>query len=140
MRGCKRGQPRPPDTSAPPAVVIGRAVLAVVAAAAALTGVAIVAQDSLPTLVTGTNTFAATASALTAFPLALSILAVVVVWRRRTSVLDEWLLVALIAAVAETGLVVLLGGSRYTFPFYATRPLAVKNIFVSDSVEIVITA
>ena len=46
-------------------------------------------------------------------------------WRRRTSVLDEWLLVALVASFAETALVVFLGASRYTFPFYASRPLAV---------------
>ena len=110
-----------------PAAVIGRTVLAVVAAASALTWVAIVAQDSLPTLVITARTFASTASVVTAFPLALSVIAAVVLWRRRTSLLDEWLLVALIASVAETVLVVFLGASRYTFPFYATRPLAVSS-------------
>jgi C4-dicarboxylate-specific signal transduction histidine kinase len=62
---------------------------------------------------------------VTAFPLALSVIASFVLWRRRTSLLDEWLLVALIASVAETALIVLLGASRYTFSFYAQRPLGV---------------
>lgn len=107
------------------ATVIGRTVLAVVAAASVLTWAAIVAQDSLPTLVVNESTFASTASVLTAFPLVLSVVATVVLWPRRRSHLDEWLLVALIASVAETMLVVLIGASRYTFPFYASRPLAV---------------
>ena len=99
--------------------------LAVVAAASALTWVAIVAQYWLPTLVITATTFASTATVVTAFPLALSVIASFVLWRRRTSLLDEWLLVALIASVAETVLIVLLGASRYTFPFYAQRPLGV---------------
>jgi signal transduction histidine kinase len=62
---------------------------------------------------------------VTAFPLALSVIAFGLLWRRRTSVLDQWLLVALVAAIAETALVVFVGASRYTFAFYASRPLAV---------------
>jgi len=60
-----------------------------------------------------------------ALPLLASVICFVVLWRRRTSVLDEWLLVALVASIAETALVVYLGASRYTFAFYASRPLAV---------------
>jgi signal transduction histidine kinase len=105
--------------------VIGRTVLVAVAAAFVLTWAAIVAQDLLPTLVISGSTFSSTASALTVFPLVLGVLAAVVLWPRRRSHLDEWLLVALIASVAETMLVVFIGASRYTFPFYASRPLAV---------------
>jgi len=107
------------------AAVIARTVLVVVAAASVLTWAAIVAQDSLPTLVIDGGTFSSTATGLTVFPLVLSVLATGVLWPRRRSHLDEWLLVALVASVAETALVVFLGASRYTFPFYATRPLAV---------------
>ena len=90
-----------------------------------LTWVTIAAGDSLPTLVVSATTFASTASVVTALPLIVSVLALVVLWRRRTSVLDAWLLVALVASVAETALVVFIGASRYTFAFYASRPLAV---------------
>lgn len=108
-----------------PSVAIGRTVMLVVPAAIVLTWVAIVAAERLPTLVISPTTFASTASIVTAIPLIVSGLAVVLLWRRRTSVLDEWLLVALVAYVAETALVVLLGASRYTFAFYASRPLGV---------------
>ena len=118
-------QPPSADGDATPNVAIRMAVLIAVAAAVVLTWVAIVAADSLPTLVTSTTTFASTARIVTALPLALSVLALGLLWRRRTSVLDEWLLVALVAAVAETALVVFIGASRYTFAFYASRPLAV---------------
>lgn len=109
---------------APPVALWGSVVL-VVTAAVVLTWAAIAAGDSLPTLVLSASTFASTASVVTAVPLALSMLAFALLWRRRTSVLDEWLLVALVASVAETALVVFLGASRYTFAFYASRPLAV---------------
>jgi hypothetical protein len=120
----KQQPPSAARVDAAPNVAIRRMVLVVVPAALVLTWLAIVAADSLPTLLISTTTFASTASIVTALPLALSVLAFGLLWRRRTSVLDEWLLVALAAAVAETALVVFIGASRYTFAFYASRPLA----------------
>src|SRR6185503_19640166 len=120
-------EPLPPagGVQATPNAAIWRTVLLVVPAAIALTWAAIGARASLPTLVISTTTFASTARIATAVPLMLGVLAFGLLWRRRTSVLDEWLLVALVAAVAETALVVTIGASRYTFAFYASRPLAV---------------
>lgn len=117
--------PSTAGVDAAPNAAIWMMVLVVVPAAVLLTWVAIVAAGSLPTLVISTTTFASTARIVTALPLALGVLAFGLLWRRRTSVLDEWLLVALVAAVAETALVVFIGASRYTFAFYASRPLAV---------------
>ena len=108
-----------------PMLAIRRTVLLVVPFAVMLVWAAIVAGDALPTLVLSARTFASTASFVTALPLVASVIAFAVLWRRRTSVLDEWLLVALVASVAETALVVFVGASRYTFAFYASRPLAV---------------
>lgn len=110
---------------AAPGVAIWRTALVAILAAVVLTWAAIAAADWLPTLVLTTRTFTSTASIVTALPLVLGVLAIGLLWRRRTSVLDEWLLVALVAAVAETALVVFVGASRYTFAFYASRPLAV---------------
>ena len=115
----------PVGIDAAPALAIRRTVLLVVPAAVMFTWVAIVAGDALPTLVLTARTFASTASVVTALPFVASVIAFVVLWRRRTSVLDEWLLVALVASMAETALVVFVGASRYTFAFYASRPLAV---------------
>jgi signal transduction histidine kinase len=119
-------KPRPiAAVHATPMVAIRRTVLLVVPVAILFAWTAIVAGDWLPTLVLSATTFASTASFVTALPLAASVFSFVVLWRRRTSVLDEWLLVALVASVAETALVVFVGASRYNFAFYASRPLAV---------------
>jgi signal transduction histidine kinase len=106
-------------------VAIRRSVLIVVAAAVVIVWAAVVAGDALPTLVLTARTFASTASIVTAVPLLASVVCFVVLWRGRTSVLDQWLLVALVASIAETALVVFVGASRYTFSFYASRQLAV---------------
>jgi signal transduction histidine kinase len=118
-------QPLPPAGAPAAYSAIRRVVLVVVPVAVAITWAAIVGADSLPTLVVTATTFASTASLVTALPMVLAVIAFGLLWRRRTSVLDEWLLVALVAAVAETALVVFVGASRYTFAFYASRPLAV---------------
>ena len=108
-----------------PTLAIRRTVSIVVAAAVVTVWVTVVAGDALPTLVLSAGTFAPTAGLVTALPLLASVVCFVVLWRRRTSVLDEWLLVALVASIAETALVVFVGANRYTFAFYASRPLAV---------------
>ena len=108
-----------------PAIAIRRGIVACTAAACVITWAVIVASDALPSLIVSERQFAGTASVVTVIPMVLSALSVGLLWRRRTSVVDEWLLVALVASLAETALVVYLGASRYTFPFYATRPLAV---------------
>ena len=62
---------------------------------------------------------------LSAVNLALSVLALSVLWARQTSVLDRWLMVAMSATVAEAGIITLVAASRYTVSFYSTRLFAV---------------
>ncbi len=107
-----------------PRIAIGLAVITFMAAAGVTAWTVIAAGDALPTLVVSERRFAGAATIISIFPMVLSAVSFAVLWRRRTSVLDEWLLVALVASLAETALVVYLGPSRYTLPFYATRPLA----------------
>jgi signal transduction histidine kinase len=108
-----------------PGIAIRRTVIVLIVAACAITWALVAARDALPTLIVSETRFAATARLMTALPMVLSVLGLGLLWRRRTSVLDEWLLVAMVASLAETALVVYLGASRYTLPFYASRPLAV---------------
>jgi signal transduction histidine kinase len=108
-----------------PAIAIRHGVVASVAAACVITWAVIAASDALPTLIVSEREFAGMATVVTVIPMLLSALSFGLLWRRRTSVVDEWLLVALVASLAETALVVYLGASRYTFPFYATRPLGI---------------
>jgi signal transduction histidine kinase len=116
-----------PETGAHavPDVAIRHTVTVLLALACAITWAMIAAGDALPTLIVSETRFAAAARLMTALPMVLSAIGLGLLWRRRASVLDEWLLVAMVASLAETALVVYLGASRYTFPFYASRPLAV---------------
>jgi signal transduction histidine kinase len=106
------------------ATAIKRTVVGAVLAAAALTGAVIVADDALPSLVVSATAFSSMASYITVLVLIVSVTAFLMVWRRRTSILDEWLLVALTAFVAEAPIIILLGASRYTSSFYSSRLLA----------------
>lgn len=112
------------DAGGDPASAIQRTVVGVVLAAAGMTGAIIVADDILPPLVISATAFAATASYITVLVLIVSVVAFLFVWRRRTSILDEWLLVALTAFVAEAPIIIVLGASRYTSSFYSSRLLA----------------
>jgi signal transduction histidine kinase len=115
----------PEDVRLTAAATIWRTGIAVVAAACAITWALVIGADSLPALVISERGFAPMASAVTASALMVSIVAFAILWNRRTSVLDEWLLVALSASIAETALVVFIGASRYTLGFYLSRPFAV---------------
>lgn len=107
------------------AFVIRRAVLATAMAAVAVIIAVLLARDILPVLVVSETSFSVAARVVTALPFAASAVAFVLVWTRRTSILDEWLMVALCAAVAEAALIVFVGASRYTLAFYVSRLFAV---------------
>jgi signal transduction histidine kinase len=53
--------------------------------------------------------------------LALGLIALVMLWRRRGTLLDEWLMVALCALLIEVLLAAVLSGDRYTVSWYAGR-------------------
>jgi signal transduction histidine kinase len=100
------------------------AALASIAAALVLIWAVIAVGARLPTLVVSETSFSSLASVVTAVPLAASVIAIVLLWKRRTSVLDEWLMVALSASIAETAIIVLVAASRYTLAFYTMRVFA----------------
>jgi len=102
------------------AAIVTSIVLAT-AAAALLTWMAVDARGPLPVLMKDSVEARAAWSAYIAPVLiTLSAISIVMVWRRRTSVLDLWLLVVLFAWFIET---VLLGltSSRYSLVWYAGR-------------------
>jgi signal transduction histidine kinase len=121
--GLKR---RPPDEErqGAAAITIRRAVGGTVLAAVAIIAAVLLAGDALPVLIVSDSRFATSASVATVLPLLLSVIAFVLLWRQRTSVLDEWLTVALTASIAETALIVFVGASRYTVAFYTSRLFA----------------
>lgn len=113
-----------PETTGAAGVAIRRTVVGAVLAAAAMTAASIVADDVLPPLVVTATAFSSMASYITVIVLIVSVAAFVAVWRRRTSVLDEWLLVAVTGFVVEAPIIIFLGASRYTSSFYSSRLLA----------------
>ena len=110
---------------ATPAVAIRRTAIVTVAASCLVTWAAIVAHDWLPQFIATERGFATSANHALAFTLLVSVIAFVVLWRRRTSVLDVWLTVALTAAIAASAFVVFLEATRYSAAFYASRVFAV---------------
>jgi signal transduction histidine kinase len=110
---------------ATPAVAIRRTVIATLAASCLVAWASIAAHDWLPQFIATERSFATSANYALAFAMLVSVTAFVVLWRRRTSVLDVWLTVALSAAIAETAFVVFVAPSRYSVAFYAGRAFAV---------------
>lgn len=108
-----------------PATMIQRAALGAILTGVVVAWAIIAARDRLPMLAVSETTFDAAASVIALVPLIASVAACIVLWNRRSSVLDEWLMVALIASVAETALIASMGASRFTLSFYTTRMFAV---------------
>ena len=82
-------------------------------------------HDFWPRLVLTDTAFAPLTSYVGAINLVLSVLALAVLWARRRSVLDRWVMVAMSAAVAEAAIITFVAASRYTAGFYASRIFAV---------------
>lgn len=118
-------RPAEEETSSAAVAIRWAAIGSVLAAVAVVAAVLLLAGDALPLLIVGESEFSAAASIATVLPMVLSVVAFVLLWPRRVSVLDEWLAVALSASIAETVLIVFVGASRYTVAFYASRLFAV---------------
>jgi signal transduction histidine kinase len=115
-------------TDTPPAgptTAIRWTVAAVVASVAVFTWIAVAGEGWLPTLIVSERGFNTSAQVVTALALVASVAAFLLLWGRRRSVLDEWLLVALSASIAETATIVFVGASRYTVSFYVGKPFGV---------------
>jgi signal transduction histidine kinase len=112
-----------------PTAVIGWSVALVVLIVCVLTWIAIEADAYLPKIMSGTvqanRNVLLTVGGLTA---ALNAAAIALLWFRRRSVLDLWLLVMCCAWLAETVVTALVTG-RFTLGFYASRLYAFVAVF-----------
>jgi len=82
-------------------------------------------QKLLPRLSADEIHFAPAANYATAITLVTSLLALVLLWLRRKSMLDLWVLVAMVATVVEQTVVALLITSRFSLGYYVSRAFAV---------------
>jgi signal transduction histidine kinase len=106
-------------TSIPVAITVSA--VTVVGTVCALTWSAIAGGTSLPQLVVTETGFSELTHWVTATTLVVTLLALALVWQRRASVLDYWLMVALVALTAEAATITFVAASRFTFAFYSVR-------------------
>ena len=109
---------------ASPASFAWRSAFGVAVAAGALTWAVTAGHDFWPRLVVSETGFTPLSSYLSAINVLLSLSALGLLWTRRRSVLDRWLIVAMSAFFAEAATITVVAASRYTVAFYATRVFA----------------
>jgi signal transduction histidine kinase len=107
--------------SVPVSSVIVGSVAAVCVLAGALTFLATAGDAYMPRLALDRVQIAPLNHVVGAIATLLCAIALAVLWARRRSVLDLWLMVVAVAALSELGLAVLLVSGRYTLGFYAGR-------------------
>jgi signal transduction histidine kinase len=116
-------------SESPPATLVGRSVGIVILAVCVLTWVAIEADRFLPRMMDGTiatnRIVTLTAGGSVAL---LNAVALALLWFRRRSVLDLWLMVMCCAWLAETVVTANVTG-RFTFGFYFSRLYAFVAVF-----------
>jgi signal transduction histidine kinase len=93
----------------------------VAAAVCGLTWIAAAGGQWLPRLVVTDAAFSGLTHWVTGGTLLVTVLALALLWMRRASVLDYWLMVALVALTAEAATITFVAASRYTFAFYSVR-------------------
>ncbi|MGC1252415.1 MAG: ATP-binding protein, partial [Xanthobacteraceae bacterium] len=120
----KSERPNNPTFRSSPSAVVFWNVVGVLLLLCTLTGIA-AAERFLPRLVADQIHFTPMANYVTEITLATSISAVVLLWIRKQSMLDLWLLVTLFATVAEQTIVSQFIASRFSLGFYSSRVFSV---------------
>jgi signal transduction histidine kinase len=108
----------------PPSTIYWSAAL-VVLLALLLTWIVTVHHDILPPLFVDRRTLTSLGNHVTGIDFLTSLLALALLWRRRKSVLDLWLTVALVCMVAELWVTTFVIGTRFSLGFYASRLFSV---------------
>jgi len=93
----------------------------VIGLACALTWIVAVHDDSLPALFVDQIGLTPLANHVTSIDFAVSVVALVVLWFRRKSLLDLWLIVSVSALVGELAMTTFVITSRFSLGFYTQR-------------------
>jgi signal transduction histidine kinase len=93
----------------------------VICFACLLTWIVVVHDDVLPALFIDQIGFTAWANRVTSMDFVISLVALMVLWRRQKSVLDLWLIVSVCALVAELAMTTFVITSRFSLGFYTQR-------------------
>ena len=108
-------------------------VTCVIGLACVLTWIVTAYNDALPALFVDQIGFTPLANRVTGIVFLIAAVALVVLWLRRRSVLDQWLIVAVCALVAELSVTTFVITSRFSLGFYTQRlfSLAASTIVLS---------
>src|SRR5712671_5101271 len=119
LLGNEKSDPGPAEPSLL-AVVVGSVAL-VLTLACGLTLLATAGNNYLPVLFADRVDFTPAARAAGASTMLLSASAVAVLWLRRRSLLDQWLMIVALAAILEMALGAIFVSGRFSLGFYAGR-------------------
>ena len=101
--------------------VIVRSIAFVFALVCGLTLLATAGNDYLPMLFADRVGITPTTHLVGAITILVCVSALAVLWLRRRSLLDQWLIIVALAAILEIGLAVLFSPARFSLGFYAGR-------------------
>ena len=123
---------KPSESRRSPAAPVGLSVAVVTVTVCGLTWITIAGERFLPRIVLpdGVQLNKILASSLSASIVALAGGALVLLWIRRRSVLDLWLMVVCCAWLLETATATLFVGARFTLGWYAGRIFGIVATFV----------
>jgi PAS domain S-box-containing protein len=120
--GLMRDEKFDPGPAQPsPRAVIARSITLVVALVCGLTLLATTGNDYLPVLFADRVDFTPAARAAAATTMLMSVSAVAVLWLRRRSVLNQWLMIVALATILEMALGAIFVSGRFSLGFYAGR-------------------
>jgi PAS domain S-box-containing protein len=136
--GLMKGEKSDPGPGQPSLVaVIVPSVALVLALVCGLTLLATAGNDYLPLLFADRIDFTPAARLAAATTMLASVSAVVVLWLRRRSLLDQWLMIVALALLLEMGLGAMFVSERFSLGFYAGR---VFSLLTSTIVLVVLLA
>jgi signal transduction histidine kinase len=108
---------------------IGWSVMLVAGLVCAITWLVIAHSDLLPIIFIDERTYITQANFFSGFDVLMGIVALVLLWTRRVSVLDHWLMVSICAFLLEVAVVTLLD-ARFNVGFYSSRAFSVISATV----------
>jgi signal transduction histidine kinase len=123
---------KPAESRRSPAVAVALSVAVVTATACGLTWFTIAGERFLPTIVLpdGVSLNRTIATSLSISIIVLAGCALVLIWIKRRSVLDLWLMVVCCAWLLETATATLFVGARFSLGWYAGRIFGIAATFV----------
>ena len=119
---CLRDEkPTEPSTEVPTAFAVRWSVVIVVSLVCALTWLATAGEGFLPRVFLDATHLAPLSHYLIAFEVLTCVLALALLWRKKRSVLNQWLMVVALAFASELIINGLLISARFTLGFYVSR-------------------